>query len=119
MTDWVRRHLDRWSTLSERMPLDVLPASNGEFIPPPPTQQQLRIMRLQNERGEEVRHQLGLSRRTFVRSAAALGVGFWAVNQVTPGKWGRSLPGTGIGEQPDPSATTRARWSFPRRSSTT
>src|SRR3982751_858952 len=98
MVDWVRRHLDRWSTLSERMPLDVLPASNGEFIPPPPTEQQKRVMRLQNERAEEVRHRMGVSRRTFVRSASALGVGFWAVNQVMPGKWGRYLPGAGVGE---------------------
>jgi uncharacterized protein len=98
MTDWVSRHLDRWSTLSERMPLDVLPASNGEFIPPPPSEQQLRVMRLQNEKAEEVRQKMGMSRRTFVRSASAIGVGFWALNQVMPGKWGRYLPGAGIGE---------------------
>ena len=61
MTDWVRRHLDRWSRLDERMPLDVLPASNGEFLPRPPTQQELQVMALQDEAGEELRHRLGLS----------------------------------------------------------
>ena len=88
MSDWIRRHLDRWSNLSERMPLDVLPASNGEFLPPPPTEQQIRVMQLQNEKAEDVRHQLGMSRRTFVRSASAIGVGFWAINQVYRGEWG-------------------------------
>ena len=29
------------------MPVDVLPASNGEFIPPPVTVEQLRIMQMQ------------------------------------------------------------------------
>src|SRR3954468_13956607 len=85
-SDWVRRHLDRWSNLSERMPVDVMPASNGEFLPPPPTEQQIRVMQLQNQRAEELRHNLGMSRRSFVRSASAIGVGFWAINQVMPGK---------------------------------
>jgi predicted TIM-barrel fold metal-dependent hydrolase len=93
MSDWVRRHLDRWSTLSERMPVDVLPASNGEFLPPPPTEEQIRVMRLQDEKAEEVRHKLGMSRRTFVRSASAIGVGFWAINQVYRGEWGHYASG--------------------------
>src|SRR4051794_41217101 len=96
MSDWVRRHLDRWSTLSERMPLDVLPASNGEFLPPPPTEQQIRVMRLQNRRAEGLRQKMGMSRRTFVRSASAIGVGFWALNPGMPGEGGRHLPRTGI-----------------------
>src|SRR3954447_15286632 len=70
MPEWVRRHLDRWSDLSEQMPVDVLPASNGEFIPPPPTPQQRQVMALQDDAAEEVRHKLGMSRRTFVRSAS-------------------------------------------------
>ena len=35
-----------WPDPSEALPVDVLPCSNGEFIPPPPTKQQLAIMAL-------------------------------------------------------------------------
>lgn len=78
MPDW-KRHRD---DLSEAMPLDVLPISNGEFIPPPPTPQELAIMAMQEAEGERIRRKLGMSRRDFVRSAAALSIGFWAVDQV-------------------------------------
>jgi uncharacterized protein len=112
MSDWVRRHLDRWSTLDERMPVDVLPASNGEFLPPPPTEQQRRVMALQNETAEELRHRLGMSRRTFVRSASAIGVGFWAINQVMGGKWGQYVAGAGVGD-PGPIGDSACSLEFP------
>src|SRR4051812_36957342 len=92
MDRWLRRYFDE-APLSEDMPVDVLPASNGEFVPPPPTREQKLIMRLQDEKAEEVRRTMGYSRREFVRSAAALGVGFWAIGQVMGGEWGRYVPG--------------------------
>ena len=85
--------------LSERMPVDILPASNGEFIPPPATAAQHRIMALQNEVAEDLRRRMGMSRRSFVRSAAAYGLGLWAITQVMPGAYGSyasaAPPGTG------------------------
>lgn len=74
-----------WPDPSERMPFDVLPASNGEFLPPPPTRQELAFMALQEQKGEEVRRRLNMSRRDFVRSSAALAVGLWALKQVNGG----------------------------------
>ncbi|MDQ4107252.1 MAG: hypothetical protein M3138_00385 [Actinomycetota bacterium] len=35
---------------SETPPIDVMPASNGEFMPPDPTPAQRKIMALQNEK---------------------------------------------------------------------
>jgi uncharacterized protein len=69
--------------------IDVLPASNGEYVPKPPSRQQQQIMALQNAKIEEVRAQFGMSRRAFVRTAAAMSIGVWAVNQVTGGLWGQ------------------------------
>src|SRR3954451_6672234 len=93
------RDPDNEQWLSERMPVDVMPASNGEFIPPPPTAAQHRIMELQNEAAEDLRRRMGLSRRSFVRSAAAMGIGFWAINQVMSNHFGSyagaNPPGTG------------------------
>jgi predicted TIM-barrel fold metal-dependent hydrolase len=73
---------------SETAPIDIMPASNGEFIPPEPTPAQRKIMALQNEKIEETRRKFGMSRRQFVRTAAAYGIGVWAIDQVTGGKWG-------------------------------
>ncbi|MPZ64646.1 MAG: hypothetical protein GEU83_03715 [Pseudonocardiaceae bacterium] len=69
--------------------IDVLPASNGEYVPKPPSRRQRAIMALQDQKIEEQRHKFGLSRRDFVRTAAAMGIGVWAVDQVTGGLWGR------------------------------
>src|SRR4051794_25198798 len=73
---------------SEAPPIDIMPASNGEFIPPEATPAQRKIMALQNEKIEEVRRKFGMSRRNFVRTAAAYSIGVWAVNEVTGGKFG-------------------------------
>jgi predicted TIM-barrel fold metal-dependent hydrolase len=71
------------------MPFDILPASNGEFVPPPATARERTIMRFQDEEAERVRRKLGLSRREFVRTAAAYAVGLWAIDQLSPGRFGR------------------------------
>jgi uncharacterized protein len=73
---------------SEVAPIDVMPASNGEYVPPDPTPAQRKIMQLQNEKIEQVRRKFGMSRRQFVRTAAAYSIGVWAIDQVTGGKWG-------------------------------
>ena len=60
-SEWIKRHLDRWSSLDERMPVDVLPASNGEFLPPPPTEKQHQVMAMQDEAAEA----MSCSRKTI------------------------------------------------------
>jgi uncharacterized protein len=82
---WKRHYPD----IPEDVPIDVMPASNGEYIPEEPTADQLAIMRLQNSKVEELRRRFGMSRRDFVRTAAAFSVGVWAVDQVTGRRWGR------------------------------
>lgn len=78
MLNWKRS----WPDLSEDLPLDVRPYSNGEFFPPAPTKQQKLIMELANQESERLRRKMGMSRRQFVRTAAAYTVGLWAINQV-------------------------------------
>src|SRR3954468_14646507 len=94
------------------MPVYVYPPSNGEFIPPPPTRAQHQIMALQNEHGEAARARLGMDRRTFVRSAAAVGIGFWAINQVMPTDWGRYVAGAGS-SSPGPIGDSACDLEFP------
>lgn len=74
---------------SQELPVDVLPASNGEYVPPPPTAEQLAIMDLADRESDRWRRRLGMDRRTFVRSAAAMAVGFWAIDAVGGGRFGR------------------------------
>jgi hypothetical protein len=71
-----------WEDLSERLPVDVYPCSNGEFVPPPPTRQQRMVMELAEAETERWRRKFGMNRRDFVRSAAAMTIGFWAIDAI-------------------------------------
>ncbi|HEX9684018.1 MAG TPA: amidohydrolase family protein [Acidimicrobiales bacterium] len=73
---------------SEALPVDVFPASNGEFVPPPPTARQRTIMARAEAETERYRRRFGMNRREFVRSAAAMAIGFWAIDSVGRGRWG-------------------------------
>jgi predicted TIM-barrel fold metal-dependent hydrolase len=84
MIKWKKSWPDQW----EGLPVDVLPCSNDEYIPPPPTAAQLTIMHLQDREVERWRRKFGMSRRHFVRTSAAMAIGFWAIDAVMPGKWG-------------------------------
>jgi len=77
-----------WPDPTEALPVDVLPCSNGEFVPPPPTARQRAIMALAEAETERLRRRFGLSRRQFVRTAAAMAVGFWAIDLVGRGRFG-------------------------------
>jgi uncharacterized protein len=84
MIDWRRV----WPKQSEGLPVDVLPASNEEYFPPPPTREQLAIMSLANGETERLRRKFGMSRAQFVRTAAATAIGFWAIDTVRMGRFG-------------------------------
>jgi hypothetical protein len=71
------------------LPVDVMPASNGEFVPKPPSHIQRSIMALADQETERVRRKMGMSRRDFVRTAAAYTIGLWAINQVSDTGFGR------------------------------
>jgi hypothetical protein len=77
-----------WPDMSEDLPVDVMPCSNEEYFPPPPDRAQLAIMRLANRETERLRRKFGMSRREFVRTAAATAIGFWAIDMVQPGLFG-------------------------------
>jgi uncharacterized protein len=81
---WKAHYGDLW----EGLPVDVLPVSNGEFLPESPTSEQLAIMALADEETERTRKRFNMSRREFVRTAAAFSIGVWAINQVTGTTWG-------------------------------
>jgi predicted TIM-barrel fold metal-dependent hydrolase len=78
----------KWADPSAPLPVDVLPRSNGEFVPPPPTERQLGIMRLADAETERWRRRMGMSRRDFVRTAGALAIGFWAIDTWSAGRFG-------------------------------
>src|SRR3954464_9335106 len=84
MIKWSRSWPDQW----EGLPVDVLPVSNDEYIPPPPTKKQLAIMDLQDREVERWRRKFNMPRRDFVRTSMAMAIGFWAIDAVMPGKWG-------------------------------
>ena len=77
-----------YNDMTEDLPVDVLPASNEEFFPPPPTKEQLAIMHLADQETERYRRLFGMSRAQFVRTAAATAIGFWAIDFVRKGTYG-------------------------------
>jgi len=86
MTSKPYRH--SWEDMSETVPVDVLPCSNDEYFPPAPSAEQIAIMELASKECERMRRKFGLSRRNFVRTAAATAIGFWAIDAVRRGSWG-------------------------------
>ena len=78
----------QWHDPRENLPVDVLPCSNGEFMPLPPTREQLQVMALAEQETERWRRRFGMSRRDFVRTAAAMAIGFWAIDAIGPTKFG-------------------------------
>jgi hypothetical protein len=77
-----------WPDLPEDLPVDVLPASNEEYFPPPPSREQLGMMALADEETERWRRRFNMSRGEFVRTAAAMTIGFWAIDMIRPGIFG-------------------------------
>ncbi|MGH2952148.1 MAG: amidohydrolase family protein [Solirubrobacterales bacterium] len=86
LTSSPRRH--SWPDMSAALPVDVMPCSNEEYFPPPPSKQQLQIMWLADRETERLRRKFNMSRREFVRTAAATAIGFWAIDMVRPGLFG-------------------------------
>jgi hypothetical protein len=74
--------------MPEDLPLDILPASNDEYFPPPPTREHIGMMRLANEESERWRRRMRMSRAQFVRTSAAMAIGFWAIDVIRPGIFG-------------------------------
>jgi predicted TIM-barrel fold metal-dependent hydrolase len=89
-----------WPDQTADLPVDVLPASNEEYFPPPPSKRQIAIMDLQNRETERLRRKFGMTRAQFVRSAAGMAVGFWAIDAVMMGQYGSY----GFAQVPKPDA---------------
>ncbi|TMA69065.1 MAG: hypothetical protein E6J77_28455, partial [Deltaproteobacteria bacterium] len=69
-------------SLTDRLPIDVLPVSNEEFIPPEPTAEQHAIMKIAREDCEATARKLGVSRRKFLQTGAAYAICLAAINKV-------------------------------------
>jgi predicted TIM-barrel fold metal-dependent hydrolase len=65
-----------------RTPLAILPPSNGEFCPHPPSARRQLAERLWRQAVEDHHRRAGLSRRDFASSACGAAAALWALNQV-------------------------------------
>ncbi len=99
-----------WPDVPEDVAIDVMPCSNGEYVPKPPSRNQLAIMALQDEKIEHYRRRFAMDRRSFVRTAAAYAIGISAINTVTAGRWGSfafaadGIPGEEVDDLENPGA---------------
>jgi predicted TIM-barrel fold metal-dependent hydrolase len=74
--------------MTEALAVDVLPCSNEEYFPLPPTREQLQIMSVADAETERLRRKFRMTRAQFVRTAAATAIGFWAIDAVRMGRFG-------------------------------
>jgi hypothetical protein len=81
--------------LDDDLPINVLPYSNEEFLPPPATTEQLLIERLAQEECTEAARKHGMPRRAFLRTGAAAAITLSTINRVLGQKryaWADSDP---------------------------
>lgn len=71
-----------------RVPLSILPPSNGEFCPRPPSPERQRAAALWRRAVEDHHRRAGMSRRTFAESACGAAAALWALNQAACGSEG-------------------------------
>jgi hypothetical protein len=74
--------------MPEDLPLDILPASNEEYFPPSSSREHRLMMELADREAERWRRKFGMTRAQFVRTAAAMAIGFWAIDVVRQGVFG-------------------------------
>ena len=78
---WVRQ-CDLDATSDAPPPIPARIASNEEFIPPPPSSQQLEYAARLEAISEEAAQRQGLSRRDFLRTGSGMAAALLALNQV-------------------------------------
>src|SRR5687767_7642549 len=84
-------------SLPDSLPINVMPASNEEFVPPPPTREQIAIQKIAMEEIDRQAHRHGISRRRFLQKSAAYAITLTAINQVmgrTGGYYAHAYDGT-------------------------
>ncbi len=69
-------------SLPDSLPIQVTPASNEEFVPPPPTREQLAIEKVAMQEITRQARRHGTTRRRFLQRSAAYAVTMSAINQV-------------------------------------
>jgi len=100
-----------WEDMSEDLPVDVMPCSNEEYFPPRPSKEQIGIMRLADAEVERWRRKFNMSRRQFVRTAAATVIGFWAIDMIVSRR--ETRPRTGCAEVSNGIRSTSSQGSLP------
>lgn len=88
--------------LDEDLPINVLPYSNEEFLPAPPTRRQLEIQRVAMRDCEEAARFHGMSRRRFLRTGAAYAITLTAINKV--------MAGNAAADHADPRRACELHW---------
>ena len=69
-------------SLPDSLPINVMPASNEEFVPPPPTREQIAIEKIAMEEIDRQARRHGTTRRRFLQKTAAYAITMTAINQV-------------------------------------
>jgi len=87
LTDEELKHVEAAEQEQFRSPIPTQIVSNGEYNPPPQTEQQRQVEGLIKEYSEKFAKHQGLDRRTFLKSASGFAAAFLAMNKVFGPVW--------------------------------
>ena len=82
-----RKHTAPADDAAFASPIPTQIVSNGEYNPPPQTEQQKQVEGRIKEMADQYAHRLNMDRRSFLKTASGMAVAFLAMNQVFGPIW--------------------------------
>lgn len=82
-----RKHTAPADDAAFASPIPTQIVSNGEYNPPPQTEQQRQVEGRIKEMADQYAHRLNMDRRSFLKTASGMAVAFLAMNQVFGPIW--------------------------------
>ena len=89
----VPSRIARWEDTDPGLPIKLAPSSNGEFVPPPPTDLVREAMRRARYESDAIARRLGMSRRRFLLSSMGAALGLIVLDGCSKDRGGTARPG--------------------------
>src|SRR3979409_2249038 len=89
----VPSRIARREDIDPGLPIKLAPCSNGEFVPPPPTDLVREAMRRTRMESDAIARRLGMSRRRFLLSSMGAALGLIVLDGCSKDRGGATRPG--------------------------
>jgi hypothetical protein len=89
----VPSRITRREDIDPGLPIKLAPCSNGEFVPPPPTELVREAVRRARIESDAITRRLGMSRRRFLLSSMGAALGLMVLDACSKDRAGAARPG--------------------------